>query len=77
MPQFAAAMQDLEDGDASLREVPLTLTLLKSRRDMGLPIKRYTIKNCILTPTQVETLRRFVEVDWDGIEDGDEALDDT
>ncbi|KAJ8463154.1 hypothetical protein ONZ45_g17683 [Pleurotus djamor] len=70
-----AATQGLKDADDTIQECPLTLILLKARRDMGLPFRKYVIKKCVITATQVETLRRFVEVEWDGMEDGGEFLD--
>ncbi|KAJ8473244.1 hypothetical protein ONZ45_g16368 [Pleurotus djamor] len=70
-----AATKGLEGADKSLREYPLTLILIKARRDMGFPIQKYVIKHCAITPTQVDNLRRFIDVEWDGVEDSEDLSD--
>ncbi|KAJ8463156.1 hypothetical protein ONZ45_g17685 [Pleurotus djamor] len=38
------------------------------RRDMGMPIRKLAIRDCTITSGEVESLREFVTVDWDGLE---------
>ncbi|KAJ8514800.1 hypothetical protein ONZ45_g7712 [Pleurotus djamor] len=46
---------------------PSTTALLRRRREMGVPIQKLIIRNCEITARQVDLLKRYVEVDWDGI----------
>ncbi|KAJ8514801.1 hypothetical protein ONZ45_g7711 [Pleurotus djamor] len=47
-----------------------TAGLIERRREMGVPIKKVTIRECEVTARQVDILKRYVEVDWDGKIDG-------
>ncbi|KAJ8469558.1 hypothetical protein ONZ45_g16850 [Pleurotus djamor] len=41
--------------------------LWKTRQDVGAPLPKLVLKRCTISPQQVDVLRGYVNVDWDGI----------
>ncbi|KAJ8522274.1 hypothetical protein ONZ45_g1160 [Pleurotus djamor] len=57
------------DSDGSLAN----LEGFAQRREAAGPLPtKIIIKNCTITESQVDALRKYVTVEWDGVEDGDE-----
>ncbi|KAJ8456835.1 hypothetical protein ONZ45_g18563 [Pleurotus djamor] len=46
---------------------------LRNRKASGLPLPKILIKRCKITRPEVDSLRRYVSVDWDGVEDDEEG----
>ncbi|KAJ8481440.1 hypothetical protein ONZ45_g15314 [Pleurotus djamor] len=50
-------------------DIPSTLAgFFTKRRDMGIPIRKLAIRDCTISPGEVDSLREFVTVEWDGLE---------
>ncbi|KAJ8487983.1 hypothetical protein ONZ45_g14133 [Pleurotus djamor] len=57
------------DSDGSLANLE---GFARRREAVGLLPTKIIINNCIITESQVDALRKYVTVEWDGVEDGDE-----
>ncbi|KAJ8507325.1 hypothetical protein ONZ45_g10292 [Pleurotus djamor] len=45
-----------------------TLQFIKRRREAGVPLQKLILQECNITHKQIERLRLYVDVEWDGIE---------